>query len=243
MRRRVVAHPGISTSVAVLGLRRSRGHGGRGWRGWRSGDGQLGVLVASSVGRRRRWWLHVDHFRCSIAELVRVGWSGSSRRWCVGLRVQLLSERSGGGCALKPAFLNRYRGWRLSALLTYKMNIFGGKYSIAVLTLQQSLMSRCRSRLLSFFSSRRRRRLGPETFARRIFYWSAEFHVRTSQQPARAIKNVLHANTLSAPKHTDYYDLCVLSLFTGTLNVVNLQLLPNGLLPLQYFSKKHLKLP
>lgn len=139
---------------------------------------------------------------------------------------------------MKPAFLNRYRGWRLSALLTYKMNIFGGKYSIAVLTLQQSLMSRCRSRLLSFFSSRRRRRLGPETFARRIFYWSAEFHVRTSQQPARAIKNVLHANTLSAPKHTDYYDLCVLSLFTGTLNVVNLQLLPNGLLPLQYFSKK-----
>lgn len=170
----MVGYPGGSTSVAILGLRRGRGHG-RGRRSRRSWDGGLlGVLMASCV--RRRWWFHVDHFRFSIAELVRVGWSGSSsRRWCVGLLVQLLSERSGGGCALKPAFLDRCRGWRRSALLTYKMNIFGKIFNcrsdVAVAVL--SLMSRCRSRLLSFSSRRRlrrrRRRLGPETFAQRFF--------------------------------------------------------------------------
>lgn len=213
----MVGHPGASTSVAVLGLRRGRGHG-RGRRSRRSWDwGLFGVLMASCV-RRRRWRFHVDHFRFSIAELVRVGWSGSSHRWCVGLLVQLLSERSGGGCALKPAFLDRCRGWRRSALLTYKMNIFGKIFNcrsdVAVAVL--SLMSRCRSRLPSFFSRRlprrRRRRLGPETFAQRFFQRCPS--VRRSNPPDQEC--FARKYTLNQ-KHTDHYDLsCVLSLFTGS---------------------------
>lgn len=141
---------------------------------------------------------------------------------------------------MKPAFLDRCRGWRRSALLTYKMNIFGKIFNcrsdVAVAVL--SLMSRCRSRRLSFSSRRslrRRRRLGPETSRKDSS--SAEFHVRPYVAATRAIKNVLHANTLST-KSTQTTTTCR-AYYLSSLEVERGQLLVTSSDLLSTLSKSH----
>lgn len=144
-----------------------------------------------------------------------------SRRVCVGLLVQLLSERSGGGCALKPAFLNRCwvrLGALSSALFTYKMNIFG-----KIFNCRSDVAGRCLNLKLAqrFFStssasSRAAADLDLETFA------AGELRILRPQQPA--IKNVLHARkyTLTKP-HTHRPPLRLYYLFFA-LNVLRTSL-------------------
>lgn len=126
-------------------------------------------------------------------------------RWVVGL--VLLSEVSWSSFLAREV-VEAARGNRhfesgrwfdvasvVSALFTYKMNIFGGKiFNCRSDVLLQSSMSRCRSRrrrrswrrailLATPLLSSRRRRLGPETLVKILLalrrYWNVEFNVRS----------------------------------------------------------------